>query len=194
MLYTARKFISRKIWMQMETWFAVAARIRIYALSFKRRFRKDMSVIRPYRISRGLMLLDFFRYNNVSDFLSQYNFEGIEPFTLLIFEQSPGLAIHEIRWDEKEKFYLIGRDAASVPLIWSSAQLYTKDVIRQREDWFGAWLKANSESHDGEHRTFSKTGGTGNSNTDLLMNRDSKVFTVSITSVKREEKEATMRV
>jgi len=145
----------------------------------------------PYRLSRGLMLLDFFKYNNVHDFLSQYDFDGIEPFTLLVFEQNTTTIIHEIRWDEK-KIYLEWSNA-SMPLIWSSAQLYPENVIRQREEWFKAWLKANKEFTMEKILLFHKTGGTGNSNTDLLMNRDGKVFTVSITSVIRDKKEGTMR-
>lgn len=137
------------------------------------------------------MLLDFFKYNNVPDFLSQYDFDGIEPFTLLIFEQSPGVSIYEIRWDEQKIYYGI-RDASG-PLIWSSAQLYPESVIREREQWFDAWLKANNEFTIEKIVLFHKTGGTGNSHNDLLMNRDGKVFTVSITSVKREEKESLMR-
>jgi len=144
-----------------------------------------------YRLSRGLMLLDFFKYNNVDDFVSKYDFEGIEPFTLLILDQSPGTSIHEIRWDER-KIYLAAKDA-SVPLIWSSAQLYPTSVIRQREAWFDAWLNAKNEFTMENIVLFHKTGGTGDKYTDLLMNRDGKVFTVSITTVWREEKKSTMR-
>jgi len=145
----------------------------------------------PYRLSRGLMLLDFFGYKNVARFLSQYNFTGIEPFTLLIFEQSPGTTIHEIRWDEKRIYHKMCN--ASSPLIWSSAQLYTEAVVQEREVWFDAWLKANKEFTMEKILLFHKTGGTGDSTTDLLMNRDGKVFTVSITSVMRKEKAGTMR-
>ncbi len=145
----------------------------------------------PYRLSRGLMLLDFFKYNNVHDFLSLYDFEGIEPFTLLVFGQSLRTSIHEIRWNGK-KIHSELRDS-SMPLIWSSAQLYPENVIRQREEWFDAWLKANKEFTMEKIILFHKTGGTGNSNTDLLMNRDGKVFTVSITSVMRNGNEGSMR-
>jgi len=134
----------------------------------------------PYRLSRGIMLLDFFLYNNVHDFV-----------TLLIFEQSAETTIHEIRWDEKQIYTAI-KDA-TVPLIWSSAQLYPKEVILQREEWFAAWLQANKEFTMDRIINFHKTGGTGDSNTDLLMNRDGKVFTVSITSVLRSNNENIMR-
>jgi uncharacterized protein with NRDE domain len=145
----------------------------------------------PYRLSRGLMLLDFFRYNDVDEFLSQYNFEGIEPFTLLIFQQSLETRIHEIRWNE-QKIYHVIKDA-TIPLIWSSAQLYPKSVAQEREEWFAAWLKADKEFTMEKIVHFHKTGGAGDTATDLLMNRDGKVFTVSITSVSRDEEKSVMR-
>jgi len=144
----------------------------------------------PYRLSRGIMLLDFFIYRDVDAFISQYDFNGIEPFTLFIIEQSPDVKIHEICWDGKKVHYIT--NDASVPHIWSSAQLYEKEVIRGREVWFDAWLKAKNEFTMEKIILFHKTGGDGNSYTDLLMNRDGKVFTVSITSVKREENKGLM--
>lgn len=171
------------------TWFAAAdARFTLCILNgaFEPHEHKP-----PYRLSRGLMLLDFFKYRNVQDFHSQYDFNGIEPFTLLIFEQSPNINIHEIRWDGN-KIYYCTQDS-SQPQIWSSAQLYTKKVIQQREEWFANWLKVNHQFTMDKIILFHKTGGTGNSYTDLLMNRDGKVFTVSITSISRDEKEGIMR-
>jgi hypothetical protein len=170
------------------TWFAAAETKFTLCLlngAFKSHERHP-----PYRLSRGLMLLDFFKYLNVRDFISQYNFEGIEPFTLLILEQSPNTIIHEIKWDENKIYF--GNKKAGVPSIWSSAQLYPKKVIEEREKWFDEWLTKNVFNIDNIVR-FHKTGGSGNSYTDLLMNRDGKIFTVSITSLLRKEKESLMR-
>ena len=36
-----------------------------------------------YRKSRGLVLLDFFNYQNQYDFIAQYDFSNIEPFSYL---------------------------------------------------------------------------------------------------------------
>jgi len=170
------------------TWFAAAETKFTLCLlngAFERHDRHP-----HYRLSRGLMLLDFFKYLNVRDFISQYNFEGIEPFTLLILEQSPKTIIHEIKWDGKKIYF--GNKNAGVPSIWSSAQLYPKKVIEEREEWFNEWLPKNVFTMDNIFR-FHKTGGSGNSYTDLLMSRDGKVFTVSITSLSRGEKESLMR-
>ncbi len=52
----------------------------------------------PYRLSRGLVLLDFYKYNNVASFRDHYDFKGIEPFTLLILGH-PQRSLDELRWD-----------------------------------------------------------------------------------------------
>ena len=145
----------------------------------------------PYRLSRGIMVLEFFEYRDVADFLSGYNFDGIEPFTLLVMEQLEETRIHEIRWDGKQAYTAMtdGR----VPHIWSSAQLYPASVIRKREEWFDAWLEAGNAFTMENIVWFHKTGGTGDKRTDLVMNRDGIVFTVSITSVQRGEEKSVMR-
>ena len=51
----------------------------------------------PYALSRGLMLLDFFKYNDAESFQIGYDFEGIEPFTLIIVDSSAALKIYELR-------------------------------------------------------------------------------------------------
>lgn len=170
------------------TWFAAAGTTFTLCLmngAFARHKHQP-----PYRLSRGIMLLDFFIYKDVSAFISQYDFKGIEPFTLFIIEQSPDIKIHEMRWDGNE-IYSTTNDA-SAPHIWSSAQLYDKQVIQQREQWFDAWLKAKNEFTMEKIILFHKTGGDGNRYSDLLMNRDGKVFTVSITSVKRDKDKGLM--
>ena len=38
----------------------------------------------PYRKSRGVMMKEFFEYTDSVDFFEQYEFVGIEPFTMII--------------------------------------------------------------------------------------------------------------
>jgi uncharacterized protein with NRDE domain len=46
----------------------------------------------PYNKSRGIVLLDFFKYNNQYDFIKQYDFSNIEPFTLLFVKRQQDYA------------------------------------------------------------------------------------------------------
>jgi hypothetical protein len=144
----------------------------------------------PYRRSRGLVLLDFYLYNNVAGFRDQYDFKGIEPFTLLIRNAqgtATGLAdpqFDEIRWDGKQVHHTPLNP--ELPAIWSSATLYSDEVISQRKLWFDQWLAGHPEFSVGSAVDFHKTAGTGNIQNDILMNRDNLVKTVSITSISRD--------
>lgn len=135
----------------------------------------------PYRKSRGLVVLDFFAFENAEDFATRYDFTGIEPFTLVMLDTSSSLRLHELRWDG-QRITLTPKDAG-IPHIWSSVTLYEKAVIAQRSEWFSNWLKDRQEFRMDEIICFHEFGGTGDKANDLLMNRGNEVLTVSITSI-----------
>ena len=136
----------------------------------------------PYRLSRGLVLLDFYKYNNVASFRDNYVFKGIEPFTLLIIGH-PQRSLDELRWDG-QKIHHIMPDP-EIPGIWSSVTLYSEDVIKMRRDWFDKWLGKNPGFTDVEAVSFHKKAGTGDMHNDVMMDREGEVRTVSITSLYR---------
>ncbi|REJ80956.1 MAG: hypothetical protein DWQ44_05000 [Bacteroidetes bacterium] len=136
-----------------------------------------------YRKSRGLVLLDFFKFRNADKFLDEYDFSGIEPFTMIIAESSAEVFLYEARWDGN-KIHKGTTDSHS-PQIWSSASLYTQDVIEERQQWFNKFLKSHWEYNRSEIMDFHYFGGKGNTETALLMNRENKVRTVSITCVEK---------
>jgi hypothetical protein len=143
----------------------------------------------PYRKSRGLVLLDFFLYNEVAAFRDRYDFKGIEPFTLLVRRfggNTPGRAgstFDELRWDGDHLHHTpLDPD---MPAIWSSVTLYSAEVIHQRKQWFEQWLKGKPKFTIASALNFHKTAGTGNIQNDILMNRDNVVKTVSISSIFR---------
>jgi len=137
----------------------------------------------PYRKSRGLVLLDYYRYNDLSVYLDSYNFSRIEPFTLLILGGTVP-SLDEIRWDgHKIHHQSLPHD---LPGIWSSVTLYTEDVIRLRKDWFENWLRGKPDFTIESTVSFHKTAGTGDAQNDVLMNRDNTIRTVSITSLVRQ--------
>lgn len=139
----------------------------------------------PYKLSRGLMVLDFFKMNDVEQFVNEYNFEGIEPFTLVIIESGSTIKLHELRWDENKIEY--AELDETQPNIWNSVTLYDKNIIAQRQQWFSQWLFENNKAELESIMHFHEFGGNGDKRNDLLMNRDNKLMTVSITSVKKSE-------
>ncbi len=145
----------------------------------------------PYSKSRGIMLLDFFKFNDVNVFTDGYDFSGIEPFTLLLLENSNQLRLHELRWDGLST--ALNELSPVEPAIWSSVTLYEPEVIAQREEWFREWLKNNDGNNQDAIVKFHETGGVGDKSIDLLMNRDNLLRTLSITSVSNSGEEVIMK-
>jgi len=142
----------------------------------------------PYRKSRGLVFLDLIKSRMPLQNFSRINLLDIGPFTLILFEEGE---LHECRWDGREKYFK--QIENYLPHIWSSATLYDDDVVKKREEWFYTWLSENKNPMQKNILNFHRFAGDGDAGNDLLMNRDNKTFTVSITSVELSSKSATMQ-
>lgn len=132
----------------------------------------------PYRISRGVMAKEFFSYRTAELFFDQFNFEGIEPFTMIIFDNG---RLYELRWDGNNK-HIKEMDTTDAH-IWASATLYPKEWQEKRLLWFSEFLESNAVINRNEILDFHKNTGEGNPEYDLVMNRSDVVCTTSITSI-----------
>jgi hypothetical protein len=158
------------------TWVATSDNKRTVCLlngAFKRHERKL-----PYRKSRGLVVLDFFKTNSASDFHKNYDLQGIEPFTLVIIEAGE---LFEFRWNGQEKFFK-ALDPRQ-PNIHCSATLYTDEVIAMREKWFAAWLSKRQVYGVNDILSFHLFAGEGDEHTQVRMSIYGIVKTVSITCI-----------
>ncbi len=135
----------------------------------------------PYKMSRGLMLLSFFQFNGVLDFVKSFDFEGIEPFTLIVATRNNYAELNELRWDGTTLHNTV-KDP-SVGHIWSSATLYNSAIIAEREKWFEAWMRKNIRFTIQDIIEFHLFGGKGDTQNDLVMNRNDLLATQSITSI-----------
>lgn len=134
-----------------------------------------------YRKSRGLVVLDFFEFNDPEKFANEYDFSGIEPFTLVMAHSHEATkTLHELKWNE-QRVELIIHDAAQ-PLIWLSVTLYPPPVIHAREEWFGQWLQQQKDFTPEATLYFHHFAGDGTNTNNLIMNRGQR-RTVSITCV-----------
>lgn len=143
----------------------------------------------PYRQSRGKVIIDFFEFQSIPAFIENYNFDGIEPFTLIIIESSATLSIYEIRWNAERVF--CKRIDESEAQIWSSATLYSPEIIEKRQQWFSEFLK--NEPTSTTILDFHHFGGKEDIRNGIKMNRDNKLKTISITQFVVNENEFTIR-
>lgn len=132
-----------------------------------------------YRKSRGLIFLEIMAGSNPPDHFLQIALDGIEPFTLILFNSKQ---LWECRWDGYKKYKVLLN--ASRPYIWSSATLYDSDASAERKRWFLQWFSSASQLNTEKIMTFHQHAGKDDLYNGLVINRDNKMRTVSITSVK----------
>jgi hypothetical protein len=141
----------------------------------------------PYKRSRGLMVLDFFKYDNPGSFLSEYELEGMEPFTLIFAR--PGV-LTELRWDEHRRH--IAQLPPDQPRFWCSSTLYPPEKQVLREQVFLDWLQKSTRKTPRDITRLHLTGSVNDPANDFVMFRE-RVRTVSITQVVHQKKYARMR-
>lgn len=131
----------------------------------------------PYRMSRGVLLKEFFEYETAFDFVKRVNLLGIEPFTLVIRTRD---YFYELIWDGSKK-YVKQLDMAKI-YVWSSSTLYAPDAQKQRQQWFFEEIDAVQLSPQ-TAREIHKKGGAKDLANGFLMNRDERVKTISLSQV-----------
>jgi len=132
----------------------------------------------PYRLSRGIILLDIISTERPSLTFTKINLQDIEPFTLVLLESS---CLYEFRWDGAEKY--CRQLSSNRAYIWSSATLYDGFVVKRREQWFASFLNSHLTPTQQDIINFHRFTGDGDKENDLLMTRDGMYSTVSITSI-----------
>lgn len=135
----------------------------------------------PYSKSRGLVLLDSFKFSAIEEFAEAYNFEGIEPFTLICFRHKGKGALHQIQWDAQQVHHQ--ELSISLPQIWSSVTLYNQAMRQKRSGWFREWLTKKPDFTAGNIMHFHLHGGEGDPEIDFKMIRDHILQTVSLSCV-----------
>lgn len=132
----------------------------------------------PYRMSRGLLIPEILSAERPTLYLSRMNLEGIEPFTLVIFESG---SLFEMRWDGSQQY--ARQLAAYRPQIWSSATLYDEKIIRKRQQWFASFLNQTPVPTQQDILRFHQFAGEGDPRNDLMMSAAGIYRTVSTTGI-----------
>ncbi len=126
------------------------------------------------------MVLDFFAYRDARSFFDRFEFENMEPFTMIIRDRRQ---LFEARWDE-EKLHIF-RLNPNEHFIWSSATLYDQEAQSKRQLWFDNWLSTVTDINSKSIWDFHLNAGDGDPHNDVVMNREGLVQTVSITGIEQ---------
>lgn len=164
------------------TWIGTSSNKRLVCVlngAFKRHKRKA-----SYKVSRGLISKDVLKTKNLATYIETIDLEGVEPFTMVIVDwNSSNLNLYEWVWDEHKKHFTKLENKAK---IWSSSTLYANDVRGDRKRFFQNWLVENEWTSENILKFHHSS--KGDKEQAILMSR-SYIETVSITSVKKENRE-----
>ena len=132
-----------------------------------------------------MILLDLLDTPSPYETFRSIDLNNIEPFTAVIWDDA---RLFECRWDGQRK-HSKEMDRQQ-PHIWSSCTLYDEEVVTKRKQWFTNWLQQHPNPTQDDILHFHQFTGDGDAHNDLLMDRDGKVFTVSVTSVAMQGQKA----
>lgn len=135
-----------------------------------------------YRQSRGLIVKELLKDNDIYEAVIKINLEDIEQFTMVIVDWNTSLKAYEFVWNGSRKYF---KELDNQPEIWSSSTLYDEKVKKLRKNWFKDWQQEKGLSQE-SILSFHHTAGIGDPKIDVVMDRV-KGGTVSITSVKKEK-------
>ena len=141
-----------------------------------------------YKKSRGVVAKDFLKTDSIFKLIEQYDFSGIEPFTMIVVEWENDLKLYELVLDEKQQYF---NELTLEPRIWSSTTLYTDAMIEERREWFKNF-KSQNELKPKTILNFHKTAGKNNMDYGVIMNRGF-VKTTSITQIEKQTELVKMR-
>lgn len=162
------------------TWIGMSSKKRLVCLlngGFEKHQRNSY-----YRMSRGVVVKDILSVDNPVEYIQNFNFSKIEPFTIVLVDWNEQLNVSELVWDGAEKHF---QKLNQEPKIWSSSMLYDAETKKERVKWFEEWLKGKDEYDQKEILKFHQSTDKGTKGTTLKMKRPF-VETVSVTSVKKQ--------
>lgn len=169
------------------TWIGVSEKQRAVTLmngGFVAHQRKPF-----YRKSRGLVVKDLLKCDDLRSEIEHYNFNEIEPFTAVLVEWKSDVQVFQLVWDGTDYHF---SEEPLAPKIWSSSPLYPKNLKKKRGQWFSEFLFKTVNPSEEEILNFHKTAGEGDLNDNLVMDRGF-VKTKSITQVVRKDAAVEMR-
>ena len=169
------------------TWIGASQKKRVVTLmngGFVAHQRKPF-----YRKSRGLVVKDLLKADDLKKEIENYDFNEIEPFTAILVEWKTEVQLFQLVWDGVDYHF---SEEPLAPKIWSSSPLYPQKLKIKREQWFSGFLFDTINPSEKEILQFHKTAGEGDSNSNLIMDR-SFVKTKSITQIKRKKEAVEVR-
>lgn len=140
-----------------------------------------------YTRSRGVVLKEIIKNEDPVFHFYGMHLKDIEPFTLIIFYNT---TLTEVKWDGVEKHIL--PKSIQQPHFWSSATLYNQKQQQIRNQWFQDFYTTKSIITVDNIVSFHSNTHAENTEFGLVINREDKTKTVSITQLVIKNKRVEM--
>lgn len=131
-----------------------------------------------YSKSRGVILMEIIQAKKPLLHFQEMNLDNVEPFTLIIFQNK---ILTEVKWDEVEKH--IFNKSIKKSHIWSSSTLYNRIQRIKRKQWFEEFCRYNMPLTVTKILSFHTDTQAKNTEYGLVIDREDKTKTVSITQL-----------
>lgn len=122
------------------TWVGLSSQQRLVCLmngGFEAHQRKS-----TYKMSRGVVVKEALKTDDIQDFFESFALDGVEPFTLISIDYKEKLQIWRWVWDGLEKHLFA---EAVEPQIWSAAMTYNPQQRKEREQHWKDFLKRHRD-------------------------------------------------
>lgn len=142
-----------------------------------------------YKMSRGVVVKELLKAHNLLKAITAFDYQGIEPFTIIAINWNDQLQAIELVWDGfKAHITVLDKEE---PKIWSSSTLYDTEMKEKRREWFASF-RQDKDTSAGSLMDFHTAAGEGDEHIDIKMNRG-KLGTVSTTQIEKIEEVCEMR-
>lgn len=131
-----------------------------------------------YSKSRGVILMEIIQAKYPLSYFQEMNLDNVEPFTLIVFQNN---TLTEVKWDEVEKHCI--DKSIKTPHIWSSVTLYNRIQRIKRKQWFEDFCRCNNPLSVDKILLFHSNTQASNTEYGLVIDREDKTKTVSITQL-----------
>jgi uncharacterized protein with NRDE domain len=137
----------------------------------------------PYGKSRGLIVIEILQEVDCLATWRKIDLDKIEPFTIVLFFDGN---LFQLQWDGHAKD--LQSIDSSAPHIWSSSTLYDTEIRINRESWFRKFLMLENELNPEKMLHFHQYTESDNPEYGLVINRNGRLKTLSITQAVTTDK------
>jgi hypothetical protein len=144
--------------------------------------------IPPYRMSRGLIVLELIKTIDFIEAWRVIDLNNIEPFTIIAVWNEQ---LIKVLWDGQTKH--LQNLSSDKPHIWSSVTLYDAETRMLREKWYTDFLsELEMTPSSSDLLTFHRTAGKGDLHNGLRISREDLMLTKNITQIEMTNAHTTM--